>query len=285
VICLPAIADRADDVLGRKIGERIWPEWFGPEHFTPFMRDPRSWSSLYMQKPSPGDGLFFKAEHFVEHDEAPEREALKIYGSTDAAVSADQGDYTVHCITAVDSQDRLWLLDVWRQQAPTDVWVDAMADLMRKWSPFVWLEEGGVIQKAVDPVIRKTLVDRKVYTYRESLPSIGNKEARAISFRGHIANTGLHIVRESSWWPAVRSELLSFPAGAHDDAVDALSLVGRAIHRLIRGREPEKVPEQQRWDGRNKVHVDMQKGICLGAIYPLDDDEYAKTATEPRRIN
>jgi len=282
VVCLPAIADRADDVLGRKIGERIWPEWFGPDHFTPFMRDPRSWSSLYMQKPSPGDGLFFRAEHFVEHDEAPLREALKIYGSTDAAVSADQGDYTVHCITGVDSQDRLWLLDVWRQQAPTDVWIDAMADLMRKWNPFVWLEEGGVIQKAVDPVIKKTLAGRKIYTYRDSLPSIGNKEARAVSIRGHIAVKGMHIVRGSPWWPAMRSELLSFPAGRYDDQVDALSLIGRAIHRLVKGREPPPA-DRVRWEGK-RIAVDMQKGIPVGAIWPLDgDDDRPRSA--PRRIN
>ncbi len=160
-----------------------------------------------------------------------------------------------------------------------------MANLMRKWNPFVWLEESGVIAKAVDPVIKKTLADLKVYTFRQQLPTIGNKEARAISFRGHIATTGLHVVRGSSWWPAVRGELLAFPAGAHDDCVDSLSLVGRAIHRLIKGREPEK-NEPPKWDGRTRIHVDAQVGIPVGAIWPLDGDDLAPVIRNaPRRIN
>jgi len=32
--------------------------------------------------------------------------------------------------------------------------------------------------------------------------------------------------------------MLSFPTGKYDDQVDAISLVGRAIHRLIKGSEP-----------------------------------------------
>jgi hypothetical protein len=42
VICLPAVCDRPDDPLGRKIGESLWPEWFGKatgdpmDHWRPF---------------------------------------------------------------------------------------------------------------------------------------------------------------------------------------------------------------------------------------------------------
>ena len=62
VVCIPAEAERADDVLGRQIGERIWPEYFGPDHFTPFKRNPRTWSALYQQRPAPEEGDYFKAD-------------------------------------------------------------------------------------------------------------------------------------------------------------------------------------------------------------------------------
>jgi hypothetical protein len=40
-----------------------------------------------------------------------------------------------------------------------------------------------------------------------------------------------------------KSELLSFPAGKHDDQVDALGLIGQLLDQMVPGvkpREPEK---------------------------------------------
>jgi hypothetical protein len=41
--------------------------------------------------------------------------------------------------------------------------------------------------------------------------------------------------------PALRGELLSFPAGKHDDQVDCLSLVGQLIDKMAPGRAPADV--------------------------------------------
>jgi hypothetical protein len=39
--------------------------------------------------------------------------------------------------------------------------------------------------------------------------------------------------------PTLRSELLSFPAGKHDDQVDALGLVGQLLDKMLVGEKPE----------------------------------------------
>ena len=41
----------------------------------------------------------------------------------------------------------------------------------------------------------------------------------------------LYVPRAAKWWPALRSELLTFPAGKYDDQVDALGLVRAAARR------------------------------------------------------
>jgi predicted phage terminase large subunit-like protein len=182
--------------------------------------------------------------------------------------------------SGVDPHDRLWLLDAYRRQAATNEWIDELSLMMLKWEPIhVWLEEGGVIQKATDPVIRKTLADRRIFVYREALTSIADKEARAISIRGHIANTGLHVVKGSPWWPAFRSEMLSFPTGRYDDQVDAISLVGRAIHRLIKGNEPRHDPRP--WRGER---VAVRNGNIPMHLWPLDEPRGNVVALGPRRI-
>ena len=42
------------------------------------------------------------------------------------------------------------------------------------------------------------------------------------------------------WYADFRAELLSFPAGRHDDQVDALGLVGQLLDVMISGRTPPK---------------------------------------------
>jgi hypothetical protein len=49
-----------------------------------------------------------------------------------------------------------------------------------------------------------------------------------------MALEGLYVPINADWYPALRSELLSFPAGKHDDQVDALGL-GRSVARSHAG--------------------------------------------------
>jgi hypothetical protein len=62
-----------------------------------------------------------------------------------------------------------------------------------------------------------------------------------------MALEGLYVPTNASWYPGLRSELLSFPAGKHDDQVDALGLVGQLLDQMIPGRKP-KEPEKPKPD-------------------------------------
>jgi hypothetical protein len=67
VLCIPAEAEREDDVLGRKVGEFLWPEWFPKEHWSTWRDNPRAartWSALYQQRPAPFTGVHFNREMF-----------------------------------------------------------------------------------------------------------------------------------------------------------------------------------------------------------------------------
>ena len=67
VLSIPAEAEREDDVLGRKIGEFLWPEWFPREHWAVWRDNPRAartWSALYQQRPAPFTGVHFNREMF-----------------------------------------------------------------------------------------------------------------------------------------------------------------------------------------------------------------------------
>jgi phage terminase large subunit-like protein len=51
---------------------------------------------------------------------------------------------------------------------------------------------------------------------------------------------GLYVRQGAPWFADLRAELLSFPAGKHDDQVDALGLVGQLLDKINAGQKPNR---------------------------------------------
>lgn len=254
VVSIPAIA-RDGDVLGRKPGEYLWDDPKG-YNYGAYLRarraetSPMMWSALYQQEPAPEEGDYFKADWLKPYDRVPARDTLRVYGASDYAVTADGGDYTVHVVVGLDPDGRMYLLDLWRKQAASDEWVEAFCDLVLKWKPIGWAEEQGQIRAGVGPYLDRRSRERRAFVAREAFPTRGDKAVRAQSIRGRMALDGLYVPSASDWYPALRSELLSFPAGKHDDAADALGLLGQLLDTMLAGNRPAQAekPKRDRWD-------------------------------------
>jgi predicted phage terminase large subunit-like protein len=247
VVCLPAECERSDDLLGRKIGERLWPEYFTEEHFAPYKRYPRTWSALFQQRPAPEEGNFFLAEWLKPYGpqkdiKLPNMETLTRYGASDYAVTADGGDYTVHLVVGVDPKQRIFLLDLWRGRTSSDQWAVTLCDMIKKWKPVGWAEEKGQITAGVGPFITQEMRNRNAFVYRKGFPARGDKRTRAQSIQGRMAMDGLYVPEDAPWYPEFKRELMVFDAGRHDDQVDALSLVGQILDVMIQGHpvDPSK---------------------------------------------
>ena len=255
VISLPAIAE-LDDPLGRVPGEPLWPEWEGLADLERKKRavDARNWSALYQQRPAPEEGDYFKAEWLKTYVTQPPLETLAVYGASDYAVTADGGDYTVHVVVGVDPDGHMYLLDLWRKQSASDVWVEAFCDLVRKYKPREWAEEQGQIKAGLGPFIDKMQRERGAYVYRREFPVRADKAVRAQSIRGRMAIDKLFVPQGAGWLPDVRSELLSFPAGKHDDIVDALGLIGQLLDTISSGQKPAKPDPVKNPSGYRTFH-------------------------------
>jgi predicted phage terminase large subunit-like protein len=243
-----------NDPLGREPGEFLWSDdayGYG-EQLAELKANtpPRTWSALYQQRPAPEEGDYFKREWLRTYETAPAKETLRVYGASDYAVTADGGDYTVHVVVGIDPEGRMYLLDLWRRQAASDVWVEAFCDLVIKWKPIGWAEETGQIKSGVGPFIDKRQRERRAYVPRDQFPTRGDKAIRAQSIRGRMASEGLYVQAFAPWLADLQSELLSFPAGKHDDQVDALGLVGQLLDKMISGKAAKSTekPKRDRWD-------------------------------------
>lgn len=235
VLDLPAI---------NKDNEALWPEWY-PLNVLERIKNtigPREWSALYQQQPQPDEGTFFQREWFKTWEKLPN---VRYYGTSDYAVTDDGGDYTVHRVWGIDATGDVFRVAGWRGQTSSDVWIERKLDLIDKYKPLAWFGEGGVIQKAIEPMLKRRMRERKVYCRLEWLPSVADKPTRARSFQALAASGRV-------WFEpgADIGEHLVFPAGKNDDDVDCSSLIGRVIdqaHPAIVRNEPVK-KTRDGWD-------------------------------------
>jgi len=247
VVSIPAIAED-NDILGRELGEWLWDDPTGYDYAT-FLKarhketSPMMWAALFQQRPTPEEGDYFKAEWLRPYMAHIDPKILRIYGASDYAVTADGGDYTVHLVVGVDPAGRMFLLDIWRKQASSDVWIEAFCDLVLEWEPIEWAVEGGQIKAGLGPFMGRRMRERNAYTYLRQFPSKHDKAVRAQSIRGRMAVEGLYVPQNAPWLEPFRSELLMFPAGKHDDQVDSLGLIGQLLDHISHGDYPERKPE------------------------------------------
>lgn len=213
VLELPAIDD----------GKALWPEWYPIEALERIKATvgPREWSALYQQRPQPDEGTFFKREWFNTWSKLP---SLRYYGTSDYAVTDGGGDFTVHRVWGIDPSGDVYRVDGWRGQTASDEWIERKLDLIKKYKPLCWFGEGGVIQKAVEPMLKRRMRERNTHCRLEWLPSVADKPTRARSFQAMAATGRVHFEPGADI-----GEFLVFPAGKHDDDVDTASLIGRAI--------------------------------------------------------
>lgn len=257
VLSLPAFA-KPDDALGRAVDEPLWSDddyGYGEQLLS--LRDttpPRIWSALYQQSPAPDEGDYFKEEWLKPCDIVPAYQNLRVYGGSDYAVTNNGGDYTVHVVVGIDHLNNMYLLDIWRGQKSSDVWIEAFCDLVIKYRPLGWAEEQGQIKASIGPFLEKRMRERRCYVNREQFPTRGDKSVRARSIQGRMALDGLYYQRTANWVAEFLAETLNFPASKHDDQVDALGLVGQLLDQMVIGAANRPASMKLKADGYKHEH-------------------------------
>lgn len=262
VINMPEYAEDGD-LLGREIGEPIWPE-FG---FTKEVMEKKrqevggyTWNALYQQRPSAAGGTIFKRIHFryfqVEQKYSRtyficgEKRFDKLdcwcFQTVDTANSEKTiNDYFVVSTFIVTPYQDLLLFDVYRTHVTGPDQKPLMKEQNYRYRPrFQAIEDKtfgtNLIQemKREGATVRAIPVDKDKVT--RSLPIAARYEVGKVYHR-----------EGAPWLTELEDELLSFPRGKHDDQVDTLSIAGEVVHVIAQAQddaEGTKIDKQRLFD-------------------------------------
>jgi predicted phage terminase large subunit-like protein len=270
VLCLPAEAMEGD-VLGRKPGEWLWDEYYTPAHWRMTKRvqskppaDIRNWNSLYQQQPTTEQGTYFQREWFTRYRDTPNE--LNVYITGDFAISEEAtADYTEIAVWGVDQHEKVYVLDWWSGQKDSLEWSDRLLDMMARWRPVYFAGERANIEKSVLPFLQREMRQRNIYTAVEMLSTTGDKGAKARSFQS-LQKAGDVYWPATEWADRVINQMLKFPAGKHDDAVDAASVFGRLLRQIWAASPPRLTKEESRAADHARLADAWNKPTTFGEL-------------------
>lgn len=248
ILNLPALAEH-DDPLGRPAMQpnipisqqdpacALWPERFGLALLESAQRiNPRSFLAQQQQRPSAEEGNFFKRDRLMTYQPNQLPPNLRYYAASDHAVgTAQHNDWTVLIVVGVDSDSNIWIVDVWRDKQDSDVVVEAIFTLMKRYKEkggiLAWWAERGHISKSIGPFLNKRMIEESCYVNVEEITPVRDKKTRAQSIQARTNMKKVYFPKFASWWPDALSEMLKFrgDGGTHDDFVDALAYIGLGL--------------------------------------------------------
>lgn len=254
VVNYPAIAET--DELYRQAGESLHEGRYPLEALLKIKRaiGPRDWSALYQQNPVPDEGAFFTKGmfQFYKQKELPPWDEMIFYTAWDLAVGQkEMNDWSVGITVGVDRQDNLYVVDIQRGRWDSLAIVDKMLETYQTWRPSMTGIERGQIELAIGPLLMKTARERSIhgFGYEPLKPGRNDKVARAQSIKGRMQQGRVQFRSGCDITQSLVNEMLRFPAGTHDDGVDAMAYIGKLLDQFAVPRAPKAKPKKS-WKDR-----------------------------------
>lgn len=244
--------------LLRKKGEALHPERFPLAALIKKKRfmQPRHWSALYQQKPTPDEGLFIKKD-YVRYYELPMEFGGQSFVNLlagDLAISKnDTANFTVLGVGTLDHNGDLWMREAIRGRMDTFEIIEAMVTLWKRYNCQVCGIEQGAIYQAIKPVLDRYLRQKNLtMNFDEELKPVTDKIIRARPLQGWMQQGRVRYPAGQPWVQTGVAELLRFPGGVNDDFVDMQAWMVRMAARVPLPKAPGK-KKSKGWRDRLKA--------------------------------
>lgn len=261
---LPAVAEDADDALGRKAGEALCPGLFPRDALEEIKGEVGSyvWAGMYQQRPAPPEGgiikrAWFQSRRYRRDPKDPDKLLMSdgrvvtlhdclVFSITDLAVSTKEtADYTVISTFALtmDGRRDLILLNVKRSRMEGPDILPAIDSERKVWkAKFAGIETVAFQLSMVQQARRLGIPVREI-------PADKDKVVRAYAATPHMEAGKVWLPLEAHYLADFEAEIFSFPNATHDDQTDTLTYAcafaqGQAIGNVPKAREPRPVDDR-----------------------------------------
>lgn len=231
VIKLPMEAGEGDP-LGRAPGELLWPEWFTPQMVEIAKREPRTWTALYQQEPRPIGGGEFRLDWLQYWTRQPAVSNRVILVDPASGKSKTRGDYTSMWVVGTGQDGNDYILDGVRDRLNLTERTEKLFELVRKYKPACV----GYEQYGLQADIEYIRIEQERQQYRFRVIELGGGTKKEDRIRRLVPG----FQQGRIWLPIsmmrtmsdghqrdimqdFKDEYVSFPVGAHDDALDCLA--------------------------------------------------------------
>lgn len=208
----------------------------------------RVWNALYQQNPAPDDGLFFTKDMFRYYPTLPHRDLVHVYQAWDFAIAeGSENDYTVGTTLYQDQRDNIYVVDVRRFKSSDAFYIiDQILDYAAEYKATLLGFEDGQIWKTLQSQFDKRCSERKYYPSYEILKPLTDKMVRAHPLRGRMQAHTVFFNEKAPWYQELYHEMTRFPAGKHDDQIDALAWAIRLTLMRTAPRDRTPRPRKQK---------------------------------------
>jgi len=193
----------------------------------------RLYGALYQQNPVPDSGDFFRIEDFRFYNANPHIGVRPIYFAWDFAVSTKQSaDFSVGVAAMYDEEGCAVVLDCLRGRWRVDELTTRMVDLIERYkhnAQRLGVEQGTIWEAIKDTFFAKMRERNLNVSIDYSLRPMVDKRIRARPLQAWMQAGRVKFPTGQPWMEQVRSELLRFDAGVHDDVVDAMAWLVRML--------------------------------------------------------
>lgn len=221
-----------NDPLGREVGQPLWPEWFTSQMVETAKRDPRTWSALYQQQPRPIGGGEFKKEWILSWTNPPTVSNKIIIVDPASGKHKDRGDFTSMWVVGCGPDGNDYVLDGVRDRLNLSERTEKLFELVRKYKPTAV----GYEQYGLQADIEHIKIEQERQQYRFRVVELGGSIKKVDRIRRLIPSfqqgktwlprSLIRVMSDGSQREVMQDfldEYLSFPVGAHDDALDCLA--------------------------------------------------------------
>ena len=260
----------------------LWPERWTEEQLREKRKefeedgDATGYAQEFLNDPHDRSDSYLKEEQFLAMEEEDYEEEKLYYAGADFAVSKqDHANRTSFTVGGIDIRNLLHIVGEYGARWDPLEWIEQMFHIQQEWDVQLWFIEGGVIWKAVSPLIYQEMLGetrsppmREIFGGKdillnfEVLNPVKDKGIRGRSFQKKMRSGVVRFDKKAEWFEPYKEEVLRFTGVAQarlDDKFDSTSTLCLGLDKLP-SIEEEDFDEDDPIEIEEKQYLRNNKG-------------------------